>query len=92
MNKGVLIKPAAIAVSILMSGAASLAPAVAEERAEFDAKEATFEIIERASLDRARRANEAAVEEAAEAVEADARLDLDIQLIGRNLQLIAGDA
>ena len=87
-----LLNPLTIATLLLFAGAISTAPAVAEDQVSFEADENPSEQIEETSKEQARQANEAAVEEAARAVEADARLDLDIKLIGRNSVIIAGEA
>ena len=72
MNRKALLMPTTIAALALTS----LAPALADDRAAVDRSEASPENMEQISREQARQANEAAVEEAAEAVEADARLDL----------------
>lgn len=82
---------AATAAILILSGAAGAAPALADEQAAVEWQDVSAEQIGEASREQARRANEAAVEEAAEAVEADMRLDLDIRMIGHTLLLIAGD-
>ncbi len=86
-----LLNPLTIATLLLFAGAASMAPAVAEDRVSIDADENPSEQIEEISREQARQANEAAVEDAVRAVEADTRLDLDIRLIGRNSVIIAGE-
>ncbi len=87
-----LMNPATIAALLLFAGAGSTVPAVADDSVSFDTTEASSEQIEETSREQARQANEAAVEDAARAVEADTRLDLDITLIGRTSLLIAGEA
>lgn len=87
MNR--FLKPATIAALLLFAGA--VAPAMADDRVALDTGKVPSEDIQEISREQARRANEAAVEEAAEAVEADARLELDIRLIDRTSVLIAGD-
>ncbi len=86
-----LLNPLAIATLLLFAGATNTAPAIAEDRVRIDADENPSEQIEEISREHARQANEAAVEDAARAVEADTRLDLDIKLIGRNSVIIAGE-
>jgi hypothetical protein len=83
------LKAALIAAAILFTGAAAVA--AADEPVASDASAVSSRNIEETSREQARRANEAAVEEAVEAVEADARLELDIKLIGHISVLIAGD-
>ena len=91
-SRSKISNPATIAVLILFAGSSSAAPAIADDRDAFDANEASSAQIEETSKEQARRANEAAVEEAARSVEADTRLDLDIRLIGRTSMIIAGEA
>ncbi len=86
------MNPATIAALLLFAGAGSTVPAVADDSVSFDTTEASSEQIEETSREQARQANEAAVEDAARAVEAETRLDLDITLIGRTSLLIAGEA
>ena len=90
-TKANLMNPATIAALLLYAGATCTAPAMADDRVTFDASEASSEQIEETSKEQARQANEAAVEDAARAVEADNRLDLDIRLIGRTSVIIAGE-
>ena len=85
------MNPATIAALLLFAASASTAPAMADERVTHDENEWPCAQIEETSRKHARQANEAAVEEAARAVEADTRLDLDISLIGRTSILIAGE-
>jgi len=82
---------ATIAALLFFAGVTGVAPAAAEDRMPSDTSEASTAVIEDISREQARQANEAAVEEAARAIEANARLELDIKLIGRTLVLIAGD-
>jgi hypothetical protein len=91
-SKAKLMNPTTIAALLLLAGATCTPPAIADDRAAFDGSEASSEQIEEASKEQARKANEAAVEEAARAVEADTRLELDIRLIGRSSVIIAGEA
>ncbi len=86
-----LLNPLTIATLLLFAGAASTAPAAADDQVSIDADENPSEQIEVVSKEQARQANQAAVEDAARAVEADTRLDLDIKLIGRNSVTIAGE-
>jgi len=86
-----LMNPAVIATLLLFAGSVSTAPAMADDRGPLDASEISFAQIEEASKEHAALANEAAVEEAAQAIKAATRLDLDIRLIGRTSVLIAGD-
>ncbi len=90
-TKAELMKPVSIATLLLFAGAMSTTPAQACDRVSFDTTEVSSEQIEESSREQARQANEAAVEDAAKAVEADTRLDLDITLIGRTSLLIAGE-
>ncbi len=83
------MNPAKIAALLLFAG--STCTAMADDSVPFDANEASSEQIEETSKEQARQANEAAVEEAVRAVEADTQLDLDIRLIGRTSVLIAGE-
>ncbi len=83
------MNPATIAALLLFAG--STCTAMADDSVPFDANEASSEQIEETSKEQARQANEAAVEEAVRAVEADTQLDLDIRLIGRTSVLIAGE-
>ena len=85
------LKPAAIAALILFAAATSASPAAADDQASFDTSELSSAGIEEISKEQARQANELAVEEAARAVEADAKLELDIRLIGRTSVQIAGE-
>ncbi len=85
------MNPATIAALLLFAGATSTAPAMADDRATIDANEASSDQIDQTSKEQARQANEAAVEEAAQAIESDTRLDLDIKLIGRTSVIIAGE-
>ncbi len=87
-----LLKSLTIATLLLVAGATSTAPVFADDRVSFDADENPSEQIEEISKEQARQANEAAVEDAARALEADTRLDLDIKLIGRNSVTFAGEA
>ena len=87
-----LMNPATIAALLLFAVAGSAVPAMADDSESFDTTVASSEQIEETSREQARQANEAAVEDAARAVEADTRLDLDITLIGRISLLIAGEA
>ena len=90
-NRPKLLNPLTIATLLLFAGATSTAPVVAEDQVSIDADENPSEQIEKFSKEQARQANEAAVEDAARAVEADTRLDLDMKLIGRNSVIIAGE-
>ena len=91
-SKARLTNPATIATLLLFAVVASTAPAQACDCASFDTTEASSEQIEETSKEHARQANEAAVEDAAQAIEVNTRLDLDIRLIGRTSLLIAGEA
>ena len=86
-----LTNPATIAALLLFAGSTITTPAKADDQAAFDAASATSTEVQDASKEQAQQANEAAVEEAAKAVQAEARLNLDIRLIGRNSVIIAGD-
>ncbi len=86
-----LIMPATIACLLFFAGSAMLAPAMADDTAAFDTRDVSSSRVQDASREQARQANEAAVKEAAEAIEADARLDLDIRMIGRTSVTIAGE-
>lgn len=88
MMKQVLTS-ATLAAGIFLLGAIGMGPAFADEQ-PLNEREITSESIEQASLEKAREATEAAVEEAARAIEAETRLELDIGLIGRTSVLIAG--
>ncbi len=85
------MSPATIAAQLLFAGSTSTAPAMADDHVAFDTSEVSSTQIEEISKEQARRANEAAVEDAARAVEADTRLDLDMRQIGRTSVLIAGE-
>jgi len=84
-----LINPATIAALLLFAGSTSTAAAIADDRVAPDANEVSSAQVEETSKEQARLANEAAVEEAARAVKVNARIDLDIRLIGRTLVPIA---
>lgn len=86
-----LMSPAVIAAILLLAGSVSTAPAMADDRGPLDASEMSLAQIEEASKEHAALANEAAVEEAAQAIKAATRLNLDFRLIGRSSVLIAGD-
>ena len=86
-----LMTPAVIATLLLFAGSASTTPAMADDRGPLDASDMSFAQIEEASKEHAALANEAAVEQAARAIKAATRLDLDIRLVGRTSVLIAGD-
>ncbi len=90
-TRGKLLNPATIAALLLFAANTGTAPAMADDRVAFDTSEVSSAQIEETSKEQARRANEAAVEDAARAVEADTRLDLDMRLIGRTSVLIAGE-
>ncbi len=90
-TKAKLLNPATIAALLLFAGGTGAAPAVADDHADFGTNEGPSEEIEDISIEQARQANQAAVEEAARSVEADTRLDLDIRLIGRNSVNIADE-
>jgi hypothetical protein len=90
-SKTKLMNPATMAALLFLAAAISTAPAMADDYITDEANEVSPAQIEEASKEQARQANEAAVEEAARAVEADIRLDLDINLIGHTSLLIAGD-
>ncbi len=83
------MKPTAIAALILLAGGTSTAPATADDQRAFAASELSSAGVQETSKEQAKLANEAAVEEAADAIKADARLDLDIRLIGRTSDFIA---
>ena len=86
-----LMNPATIAALLLFAGSTSTAPVIADDRIAFDTSELSSAQIEETCKEQARRANEVAVEDAARAVEADTRLDLDIRLIGHISVLVAGE-
>jgi hypothetical protein len=86
-NQG--LKMTTLAAGIFLLGAAGTGPTFAAEQ-PLNEHEMTSERIEQASLEKAREAIEAAVEEAARAIEADSRLELDIRLIGHTSVSIAG--
>ncbi len=86
-----LMNPAVIAALLLFAGSAGIAPAMADDRGPLETSEMSSAQIEEASKEHAELANEAAVEEAAQAIKTATRLDLDIRLIGRTSVLIAGD-
>ena len=83
--------PATIAALLLFTASTSTAPTLAEDRNGYEAHDVSPDQIEEASREHARQANEAAVEDATRAIEADTQLDLDIRLIGRTSVLIAGE-
>jgi outer membrane murein-binding lipoprotein Lpp len=84
------MNPATIAALLLF--AAGTAPAIADDHSSDEANvPSSAAQIEKVSKEQARQSNEAAVEEAARAVEANIRLDLDLTLIDRNSVLIAGE-
>ena len=86
-----ITNPATVAALLLFAASTSTAPTLADDRKGYEANDPSPAQIEEASKEHARQANEAAVEDAARAVEADTRLDLDIRLIGRTSVRIAGD-
>ncbi len=86
-----LMNPAVIAALLLFAGSAGTAPAMADDRGPLETSEMSSAQIEEASKEHAALANDAAVEEAAQAIKAATRLDLDIRLIGRTSVIIAGD-
>ena len=86
-----LMNPAVIAALLLFAGSAGTAPAMADDRGPLETSEISSAQIEEVSKEHAALANEAAVEEAAQAIKAATRLDLDIRLIGRTSVIIAGD-
>lgn len=86
-----LMNPAVIAALLLFAGSAGTAPAMADDRGPLETSEMSSAQIEKASKEHAALANEAAVEEAAQAIKAATRLDLDIRLIGHTSVSIAGD-
>jgi hypothetical protein len=90
-NSRELLNPAMIAALLLFASATIMTPAKADDQVVFDTSEMSSGRIEEASREQAREANETAVQEAAEAIAADAKLELDIKLIGRTSVLIAGD-
>lgn len=83
--------PATIAALLLFAASTNTAPALAEDRNGYEAHDVSPDQIEEASREHARQANQAAVEDATRAIEADTQLDLDIRLIGRTSVRIAGD-
>ncbi len=85
------MNPAAIAALLLFAGSTSTAPVMADDPLSFATSEASSARIQEARRKQAELANEAAVEDAAKAVKADAKLDLDIRLIGRTSGHIAGE-
>lgn len=90
-TKRELMNPATIAALLLFAGSTVTAAAIADDTAAFETSEVSSTRIQDASREQARRANEAAVEEAAEAVDIDTRQDLDIRMIGRTSVIIAGE-
>jgi hypothetical protein len=86
-----IANPATIAALLLFAATTSTAPALADDRQGYEANDTSPAQIEEASREHAKQANETAVEDAARAIEADTRLDLDIRLIGRTSVRIAGD-
>ena len=86
-----ITNPATIAALLLFAASTSTALALADDRKGYEANDTSPAQIEEASREHARQANETAVEDAARAIEADTRLDLDIRLIGRTSVRIAGD-
>ena len=86
-----LMHPAMIAALLLFAGSAGTAPAIADDRGPLETSKMSSAQIEEASKEHAALANEAAVEEAAQAIKEATRLDLDIRLIGRTSVIIAGD-
>jgi hypothetical protein len=64
---------------------------MADDRGPLETSETSSARIAEASKEHAALANEAAVEDAAQAIKTATRLDLDIRLIGRTSVLIAGD-
>ncbi len=86
-----ITNPATIAGLLLFAATTSTAPALADDRQGYEANDTSPAQIEEASREHAKQANETAVEDAARAIEADTRLDLDIRLIGRTSVRIAGD-
>ncbi len=90
-SKSKMMTPATMVALLLFAGSTSTAPAMADDRVALDTREVSSMQIKETSTEQARRANEAAVEDAARAVEADTRLDLDMRLIGRTSVLVAGE-
>jgi hypothetical protein len=86
-----ITNPATIAALLLFAASTSTAPALAEDRNGYEAQDVSPDQIKEASREHARQANEAAVEDATRAIEADTQLDLDIRLIGRTSVRIAGE-
>ena len=86
-----ITSPATIAALLLFAASSGTAPALAEDRNGYEAHDVSPDQIEEASREHARQANEAAVEDATRAIEADTQLDLDIRLIGRTSVRIAGE-
>lgn len=85
-----LMNPAMIAALLIFAAGADTA--FADDRGNDEATVPSHAAqIEKASKEQARQSNEAAVEEAARAVEAETRLDLDIALIGRSSILLADE-
>jgi hypothetical protein len=82
---------ATLVALLLFAGSTGVTSAMAEERAASDPGTIPAARIQEASREQARAANEAAAREAAVAVKANSRLNLDIQLIGRTSVLIAGE-
>ena len=86
-----ITNPATIAALLLFAASTSTASVRSDDRNDDEAHDVSPAQIEEASREHARKANEAAIEDAARAIEADTRLDLDIRLIGRTSVRIAGD-
>lgn len=86
-----LMGPAAIAALVLTAAGPGTPPAMADEHRQPAASTAPAVPIEEASREQAKKAHEDAAEDAARAVKADAKLELDIRLIGRSAVLIADE-
>jgi hypothetical protein len=91
MNSREFLRPTVIAALLLFAGVSSMTIASADDQPALESSEASPARVEETSREHARKANQAAAEEAAEAVEADTRLELDIRLIGHTSVLLAGD-
>lgn len=84
-----LIKPAALGAVMLW--AACFGSATADELGLADDRGAPTAGIQEASREQAKLANEAAANDAATAVKADVRQDLEIQLVALNSEFIVGE-
>jgi hypothetical protein len=87
-----LMSPATIAALLLIAASASTPPAMAEGHLLRAASTAPSAPIRAASREQAKKAHEDAVEDAARAIRADARLDLDIHLNRRTPTLVVRES